>query len=220
MTAEHEEPWMTDVATRLTAEQRVVLDHVSWDTYERLLADRGDSSNPRLTYDEGVLELMSPGQSHERFDYLIGLLVPVAAEVWRSDVMALGHLTFKNLAWQRGFEPDGCFWVGAAAAHVRSLEDYDAAADPPPNIVVEVDITTSSIRKLALFARFGVGEVWRHDGRLARILVLDGDDYQESATSRAFPRLTADGMTELLDSGRRNGPVDWFPEIRRWAADA
>ncbi len=210
---------MTDVATRLIAEQRVVLETVSWDTYERLLADRGDRSNPRLTYDEGVLELMSPGTSHERLDRLVAHLVFALGEVWGIDVTDLGHLTFKNPVWQRGFEPDGCFWIGQAA-EIRHREKVEAVVDPPPDIVLEVEITSSSIRKLALFARFGIPEVWRHDGRRAHLLVLEGDGYRESATSRALPRLTADGMTALLESGRRSRMLDWLPEIRRWAADA
>jgi Uma2 family endonuclease len=48
--------------------QRVILRHVSWETYERLLAEHEQSSSPRFTYDGGVLEIMSPSTRHERLN--------------------------------------------------------------------------------------------------------------------------------------------------------
>lgn len=132
---------MTTVAA--PPEQRIVLREVSWDTYERLLAERGETSTPRFAYDRGVLEIMSPGMAHERLDYLIGILVATLAEAWNIDVTGLGHLTYRNPAWEGGFEPDGCFYVGRAAA-IRERSEIDARVDPPPDVVVEVDITSTA----------------------------------------------------------------------------
>lgn len=208
---------MTTVAA--PPEQRIVLHEVSWDTYERLLAERGETSTPRFTYDRGVLEIMSPGMAHERLDYLIGILVATLAEAWNIDVTGLGHLTYRNPAWEGGFEPDGCFYVGRAAA-IRERSEIDARVDPPPDVVVEVDITSTSIAKLALLARFGVPEVWRHDGERATILVLGPAGYREEAASRALPGLTAEAMTTLLAAGQHVPLGQWLAKVRGWAAAA
>lgn len=81
------------LAVTAPPEQRVVLRDTSWETYERLLTERGERAVPRLTYDRGVLEIMSLGRRHERLDRLIGLLVGILAEAWEVDVVDLGHLT-------------------------------------------------------------------------------------------------------------------------------
>lgn len=206
---------MTTVA--VPPEQRVVLRGVTWETYERLLADRGEAASPRLTFDRGVLEIMSPAKPHEALASLVGLLVGGLSEAWDVDVMPLGHLTFRKEEWERGFEPDDCFWVGAVAAAIRLRDEVVPGVDPPPDVVVEVDITSSSIDKLALFARFGIPEVWRHDGERATILVLRDDGYREVGASRAFPRLTADALTHLLQEGRRTPLPRWLAAVRRWA---
>jgi Uma2 family endonuclease len=199
------------------AEQRVVLRGVSWETYERLLAERGDAGSPRLTYDRGVLEIMSPGKRHESLDRLVTLMMGALSEAWAVDVTDLGHLTFKHPAWERGFEPDGCFFLRDAAAFVRGVEELDPVAHPGPDIALEVDISRSSMRKLAIYAQFRVGEIWRHDGERATMLGLDEGEYHEMAASRALPLLTAARLTELLADGGRRSSTEWLAATRAWA---
>src|SRR5947209_15786668 len=92
-------------------EQMVVLRSVSWDTYERLLADHRDSSAPRFTYDRGALEIMSPLPEHEKYNRAIAALVEVVAEARGLDFENLGSTTFRRDDLQRGFEPDSCFYI-------------------------------------------------------------------------------------------------------------
>lgn len=200
-------------------EQRVVLHDVSWVTYERLLAERGDDSVPRFTYDRGVLEIMSPGTPHERLDILVVHMVGALAEGWGVDVAGLGHLTYRHPEWERGFEPDGCFYVRDVAA-IRGRTEVDAQVDPPPDVVVEIDISRSSIRKLGIFAQFGVPEVWRHDGDRATILVLDEGEYRDVEAGTAFPLLTADAMTRILAAGAETPLPRWLADTRAWATAA
>ena len=61
-------------------EQRIVLRNVSWETYERLLADHMDSSSPRFTYDRGALEIMSPSSEHEELNRAIARIVEIIIE--------------------------------------------------------------------------------------------------------------------------------------------
>jgi Uma2 family endonuclease len=207
-------------ATTVRGEQRNVLWDVSWETYERLLAERGEAPIPRMTYDRGVLELMSPGRKHERLAHLITGVVLELAGAWGLDVTNHGAMTFKEAAWDRGFEPDVCLFVGAKARLAREADDDDPSTEPPPDVVVEIDISRSSIGKLDLFAQFGAGEVWRHDGGVVTFLVLEDGAYRPATASRAFPRLTAEALTELLADGLEIATPDWLRRIRDWADEA
>ena len=51
------------------AEQRVILHNMSWETYERLMEERGENRVPRFAYDRGELEIMSPSTEHESIAY-------------------------------------------------------------------------------------------------------------------------------------------------------
>src|SRR5262249_51872696 len=91
-------------------DQRMILRNVSWETYERLLADHRDCSAPRFTYDRGTLEIMSPLPEHEESNRTLALLVEVVAEERELDIRNLGSTTFKREDLERGFEPDSCFY--------------------------------------------------------------------------------------------------------------
>ena len=84
-------------------EQRVVLSNVSWETYERLLEEHLDSSSPRFTYDQGVLEIMSPSAEHEWYNQLVSDLVKLLARELRVDILSLGSTTFKLASAKQGF---------------------------------------------------------------------------------------------------------------------
>lgn len=202
------------------ADQCVVMDNVSWATYEGLVAARDEGRRPRLAYDRGVLEIMSPGPRHDSLARLASHLVVALIEAWELDVTDLGSTTFKDEEWEKGFEGDACFYVRHAAG-VRGKDHLDVRADPPPDVVFEVDITSSSLNKLPIYARFGVREVWRHDGERATILVLDDmraeAGYSARSSSVVLPGLTDDALTRLLGSGRRLPLRDWLAEIRTWA---
>ncbi len=198
-------------------EERVVMRHVRWDTYERLMADHEDVRSPRFTYDRGVLEVMVPGNLHERLADLVRAMMNVIAEARDFDMTGLGSTTFKDAGWDRGFEPDACFYL-LDAERIRGLRRIVPRVDPPPEIVFEIDITSSSINKLALYAQFGVPEVWRHDGTTASILVLTGKDYEQTDRSGAVPGLDAATLTRLLTDGLTTPLPRWLGQVRRWAA--
>jgi Putative restriction endonuclease len=122
---------MTAILT--SAEQRVVLRNVSWETYRRLLMEHLDASSPRFTFDRGDLEIMSPLPEHARYNVRIPDFVGVICEESNIEVEALGSTTFKRKDLERGFEADSCFYV-QNADRVRNKEDIDAAVDPPPDL--------------------------------------------------------------------------------------
>jgi Uma2 family endonuclease len=202
------------------AEGRVLLRNASWETYERLMAEREERPVPRFFYDRGVLEILSPSKKHEEISRVIALLIEVLSAELGIDVLAAGSTTFKREDLERGFEPDECFYFGDAAGHVRAMDDIDLdAGDPPPDLVVEADLTSSILEKLPIYASLGIAEVWRYAGEKPEILILSGEVYDRTARSRILPPLTSEDLVRLVADGLRKGRPEWVREVRRWAKD-
>jgi Uma2 family endonuclease len=190
----------------------VVLSNVRWETYERLLEDHLDSSSPRFTYDQGVLEIMSPSAEHEWYNQLVSDLVKLLARELRVDILSLGSTTFK-LPWERqGFEPDSCFYV-THIREVRGKERIDTAADPPPDIVVEVVVTHPSVSKFPLCAALGIPEIWTYDGSRLAMYGLRETEYVEVPASRTLRGLNAKQLGEFLELGKTLDSLAWPDEV-------
>jgi Uma2 family endonuclease len=197
-------------------EQRMVLHHISWDTYERLLADHEQSSAPRFTYDRGTLEILSPLPKHEMANRSLASLVEIAVEEMALEFANLGSTTFKRREFERGFEPDSCFYIQHEAA-VRGRERIDLRVDPPPDLVIEIDFTHETLYKPSIYAQFRVPEVWRYDGERLEVRVLTEDRYVESAASRVRPGVRADAASDLLRASGQTGRLEWLRRVRAWA---
>ena|SRR5688572_28644227 len=179
------------------SEQRIVLKDIRWETYERLLKDLEQCSVPRLTFDRGVLEIMSPFSDHEESNRNLSLLVEIFAEELGIEIRNLGSTTFKREELQRGFEPDSCFYV-QNEPQIRNRQRIDLRVDPPPDLVIEVDLTSNSMDKFPVFASLGVPEVWRLTDSEVQVFGLDEDLYRRRTTSSVLRPLKASTITELL----------------------
>jgi Uma2 family endonuclease len=197
------------------AGQRVILHNVGWETYERLLADHENSSAPRFAYDRGELEIVSPSPEHEHYNRSLALLVEILAEELDIDVYDLGSTTFRREDLERGFEPDSCFYVQNEEA-IRGKDRIDLAVDPPPDLVIEIDITSPSLDKLPIYARLGVPEVWRYDGRRLAILKLEGERYAEADESTALPPVTGAVLSDFLRKSKTMRRTAWLKGVREW----
>jgi len=195
-------------------ESRVLL-NVSWETYERILAEHPDAAGPRFTYSEGVLEIMVLSATHEEPNRTLAALVEALAEDFGRNVRRLGSTTFKRASLHKGFESDSAFYIARAAA--MAGREIDPAIDPPPDLIIEVDVTSASLHRFPIFAAFGVPEVWRYDGSQVTFWRLEGGRYVEAASSTAFPPLTAAVATRFLDESRSMGSTEWLRRVREWA---
>ena len=90
------------------------------------------------------------------------------------------------------------------------------AVDPPPDLIIEIDITGPSLDKFPIFARMGVPEVWRFDGSRLAIYELFGGDYQERDTSLAFPAVAASDITALIKESEEMERPQWVRKVRSW----
>ena len=197
-------------------ENRVVLHNISWTTYQLLLQELADCAAPRLTYDRGELEIMSPTAKHEDVNEAIKLFVNAVAEEIKLVLRGLGSTTFTREDIERGFEPDSCFYI-AHESLIRGKERIDLASDPPPDLVFEVDITSSSIDKLSIFADVGVPEVWRYDGERMEILLLHENTYRQSETSSVLASITAEVLTRFVSESLALNRLEWMERVRAWA---
>lgn len=197
-------------------EQRIILRNVSWETYEHLLADHTDSSSPRFTYDRGALEIMSPSSEHEELNRAIARMVEIIIEEMDIDARNLGSTTFRREDLERGFEPDSCFYIQNAEL-IGGKTKIDLNTDPPPDLIIEIDITSESINKLPIYAQLGVPEVWRYDGKRLIMLALNGDAYIECEQSRAFPYLPASVISTFIEESKSLKRAAWLRSIREWA---
>ena len=179
---------MSTVLETCRAEERFLLNGVSWATYEALVADL-DHGGTRLTYDQGRLELMSPSRQHEKLKRAIGRMIETMTLELGIPIDSGSATTLKREFQQRGLEADESYYV-ANEPKVRDREDLDLAVDPPPDLAVEVEISRPWIDKAPIYADLGVPEVWHYDGERLRVELLQQDGtYAQSPTSAAFPFL-------------------------------
>ncbi len=151
------------MATVRTAKPRrgVVLYNVDWRSYQAIGRALADQPGLRLTYDRGVLEIMTTSPRHEHFKHFLGRLIVAWTEERALPIAGLGSMTFKRRKDLRGLEPDQCYWI-AHEAQVRNKDRIDFRVDPPPDLIVEIDISRSSLDRMAIYGIMGVPEVWRY----------------------------------------------------------
>jgi Uma2 family endonuclease len=195
--------------------RQLVLDGVSWRTYLRLLR-AFDDRHLRLTYDRGDLEIRTLSPEHERFKHLLGLLVGVVVEELGWNMAGFGSMTFKRSQQRRGLEPDECYWI-QSESQVRGKDTIDLRHDPPPDLVLEIDVTHRSLDRLSIYAALGVPEVWRFNGQqlLAHLLGPEGR-YQESRQSRAFPFLALAEVERFLGMRSAHSETELVRQFRTW----
>jgi Uma2 family endonuclease len=186
------------VAVKLPDEQRFVLYNVDWDTYVTI-SDKLGERNIRLNYDGVNLEFVTTSLEHERAKKLLARLLETVTEEMEIDILGGGSMTCRRQDLDRGFEPDECYWL-AHEAQMRGRDDIDLTRDPPPDLMLEIEISRSFVDRLAIAARLGVPEVWRWDRETLHIMLLESDgQYAESKHSRALPFLPVAELVRFLN---------------------
>jgi Uma2 family endonuclease len=196
--------------------QRVILPGVSWQTYERLLADFEDSHAAHFAYDQGVLEILVLSAKHEEPNRTLALLIEMLALELDMDIRNLGSTTFKRADMLRGFEPDTCFYI-QRVEQIRGKDEIDLTIDPPPDLVIEIDITHPSLDKLPIYAAVGVPEVWRYDGEAVTIYTLGQEIYSLSEVSRVLSGVTSRDLSRFIEESKQLKRPIWLRQVREWA---
>lgn len=198
-----------------TGEERTLLQGISWSFYENLLTEIGDDGQARLSYYQGDLEFMTPLFEHERSNRSIERLISTIAESLDRDYALAGSITIKRPDLAAGKEPDSCYYFANELA-VRGKTKLDFTQDPPPDLAIEIDITSSSINQLSLYAILGVGEVWRYDGTALKFYQLQSGKYVSVDRSPTFKMLSPDRVLEFLTDSQIHGINRAVKLLKEW----
>ena len=173
--------------------QQLLLEDVSWQQLEGILAELGESRAARLSYSNGRLEIMVPLPEHEKAKEIIGDMVKILLEERQIAFESLGSTTLKNERMIQAVEPDACFYIQNQGA-VIGKNRLDMSVDPPPDLAIEIDLTSRT--QLENYQILGVPELWRYARRGLQINVLQAGRYVESDFSPTFPDIP---MLELIN---------------------
>jgi Uma2 family endonuclease len=200
----------------LVGERRVVFKNITWQGYQQLREIVGEKRAAKMTFDRGILEITMPLEEQEFSGRLIELFVRILVVELGLKIKTMGSTTLDRSDLDRGAEPDNAYYIQNQS--LVTGRRVDLATDPPPDLVVEVDITHSDINKPALYASMGVPEFWRYDGREWRIYQLQGNEYTEVSSSPTFPIVPKEKLYEFLAAALVD-EVEAEVNLRQWVRE-
>ncbi len=201
-------------ATLFTPPLEIIhLSGISWQTYETLRSELSNRSL-RLTYNRGTLEIMAPSPEHELGKEVLGRFIETLAEETELSIYPLGSTTFQKPELS-GAEPDKCFYIRNIAL-VRGKKRLDLMVDPGPDLVIEIDITSSSPNRLQVYADLGVAEVWTYNGDSLTVNQLQNGIYATTQTSQFFARVPIPEIAGFLQQAQIMDYLELVKVFRRW----
>jgi Uma2 family endonuclease len=200
------------------SEQRVVIENVRWSTYLALLEDAGNRHG-RMTYDQGLLEIMAPSKSHEHVGRLIGRLIEAFTEEGQIEIVSVASMTIKREALLRGFEADEAYYI-QNANEIRGKAELDFNVDPAPDLVLEIDTSRQSSGKMPIYAAFQVPEVWQFQQDSLHVFCLHGNQYQQHPASLVLPQFPLDQLERVVRQRHTVGETEQIRAFRNWIREA
>lgn len=203
-------------AAPLDGEQRVVIHDLSYGFYKKFREEIGEQP-VRFSFSDGSLEIMNRKRPHEHFRKILAMFVEAILRERKTPMWPGGMMTFQRDDLEKGFEPEDCWWI-ASASKVSDTIEYDSSKDPPPDLAIEVEITSSLVHRIGIYAAMGVPEVWRFNGKKLRFCVLQSTgEYTDAESSRTFPFLRPRDLLPFLlpeksedATTRTNNFVEWL----------
>lgn len=184
------------------SDQRIFLPDITWTDLEVLLAIRGDRAGVRITYLNGVLELMSPSIDHEGVKSVIGRLLEIYALERNIPLNAFGSWTLKNPGQARALEPDECYSIGEG----RPLR---------PDLAIEVLWTSGGLDKLEVYKGLGVPEVWLWRNGAIEVYRLAAGGYEAQPQSVLLPDLDLVVLASHIDAENQTSAVRRYRDALR-----
>jgi Uma2 family endonuclease len=195
----------------------ILIHDLSWQEFENILEELGEHRSARVAYDNGTLEIMTPLPEHEADKEMIGDLLKALLEELDIEFLSLGSTTFKNPKMLKGIEPDQCFYIQNEAA-VRGKKRLDLSIDPPPDLAIEIDVTSRTHPDT--YAALGVPELWRRAGNQIQINILSNGQYLETQTSSVFPNFQIqDVIPQYIEMGQSVGRNKAMKAFRQWVRE-
>ncbi|MGB3533022.1 MAG: Uma2 family endonuclease [Microcoleaceae cyanobacterium] len=199
--------------------QRVLLEAVSWEEFEAILEELGEQRSTRVAYDNGLLEIMTPLPEHEFNKESIGDFIKAILEELEIEFVPLGSTTFKNQSMLKGIEPDNCFYIQNEAT-IRGKNRLDLTIDPPPDLALEIDITSRT--HPSIYEALGVAELWRFEqGQLQINILQPNGQYAVQQRSVIFPNLPlVENLQKFVQQSQEIGRNKTMKLFRQWVRDS
>ena len=196
---------------------QALIKNVSWSELEEILEELGEARSSRISYSNGSLEIMTPLAEHESNKGFISDFVRIILEELGQEYRNLGSTTFKSEAMAQAVEADECFYIQNEAI-VRGKKRIDLNIMPPPDLVIEIDITNRT--RFNNYEILGVPELWRYDGKNLEINVLTSGKYTLSTQSLQFPQFPLKQVIpQYLEAGKTQGKMAIMNQFRHWVRE-
>lgn len=203
------------ITTPQLVETKTLLQNISWQTFKAILADMGNERNSRLTYDNAIVEIMTPLMPYENSNRLIEGFILVLCEELGLEVKSTGSLTLIRNDLEKGAEPDSSYYIQNEFL-VRDKENIDLDKDPPPDLVLEIDFSRPKIDKLSLYAAMGIPEFWQYNGTVLRIYTLSASKYSEIEFSPTFVPVKVREIPQFIQESKKIGQLATKNAFRTW----
>lgn len=191
---------------------QLLLHNIDWSELEKILDELGENRSARLSYSKGTLEIMTPLPEHEAGKKIIGDLVSALLDELSINFWPLGSTTIKKQSMSAAVEPDECYYI-TNESMVRGRDRLDFEIDPPPDLAIEIDITSRTA--LDNYQLLGVPELWKYDGKRLRVYVLREDEYVQTLISNIFPDIDiVDIIPDLLSLSKREGRMAAIKQLK------
>ena len=199
-------------------EDRVMLSGIPWEMYDQL-RESEENWGVRMTYDRGMLELMSPSRDHESIKRLIGRMIETFTEEMNIPFRSLSASTWQRRDLAKGLEADECYYI-LNHHRVCQRREVDLNVDPPPDLAVEVEVSRSRLSRMNIYAALGIPEVWRwrKDELRAYSLSADGS-YATREFSLNLPMLRVKDLEPFLDFEVSADETAWIRRFRVWVRE-
>ncbi len=206
-------PIISQPVPQPVGEKRFLFRALDWQHYQILRDTLSRDRNVRCTYMHGTLEVTMPLEIHEFSARLIELFIRILVVELGMKVKTMGSTTLCREVLDKAAEPDDAYYIQNQP--LVAGRDVDLDRDPPPDLVVEVDITHTDINKLQLYAAMGVPEFWRYNGEIWRVYALQDGEYGEVEVSPTFALVPKVKLYEFLATARQD-EVDAELALREW----
>lgn len=204
--------------TEVPGETRFLIRDIDWGAY-RQISEALNDRHYHLSFDGKDLELMTTSLPHDRYGRFVCFMVMVLTDEMNLPRASCGQFTMNREDLEKGIEADETFYI-VNEAKMRGKKEVDLTKDPPPDLAVEIDLTTDSRRRLGIYAAIAIPEIWRFDGDSATIYQRLGDgQYAVAASSRYFPFFTAADLSRFLGKCDQTEEGGLLREFRAWVRE-
>jgi len=209
------------LVSKLPEDALMTFHNITWEEYEELLDQVGNASRLSISYNNGTLKVMSPSPFHEKYALFLNSLISQLRFRLQINILFFGSTTIRKRKKNKGKEPDACFYIQSAKLIGHRIK-LDFSVDPPPDVVVEIDINHDSRDSFQIYSALGVPEIWRYDGQEMTIYQLRQDEYEIAEASAALPMLTGKILADYLARMRQDGEFaaiiafdEWLQSLQR-----